>query len=228
MSTIGRTRGDHSDLVPLCAAGPSSEGGRGRGANRLCGVQERDGDHFARSSTLRFLADGLAAPNNAALGPPVAPYRDETGQPSRRRQNARRTGMGGGRAGHHVQAARDRRGAGPRQHAGPARSGRRVSTAYACRRRGAAPAGRRAVVDDRKLFPGDYMMAEPGTRRRRLERDRLHLRPHHQHQRHPSLKVQAHRVIRLGFQAHTGRSPLFLRARLLRPIQELAVDVWWV
>ena len=44
-------------------------------------------------------------------------------------------------------------------------------------------------IDGRKLVPGDYNYGAPGARRRaRLERDRLHLRSRHQHQRYPSLK----------------------------------------
>ena len=44
-------------------------------------------------------------------------------------------------------------------------------------------------IDERKLFPGDYNYGAPGSgRRARLERDRLHLRPRHQHQGYPSLK----------------------------------------
>ena len=44
------------------------------------------------------------------------------------------------------------------------------------------------IVDDKKLYPGDYLRSEPGTvRSSGLERDRLHLRSPHVDQRHASL-----------------------------------------
>ena len=48
-------------------------------------------------------------------------------------------------------------------------------------------------IDERKLFPGDYNRAEPGSvRRSRMERDRLRLRAGHEHPGHPHVSELPH------------------------------------
>ena len=67
-----------------------------------------------------------------------------------------------------------------------------LSAAYPCRGRRTAPA-RRRTLDRRAQALSRRLQLWRARRRRRacLERDRLHLRPHHQHQGYAALKVRA-------------------------------------
>ena len=98
-----------------------------------------------------------------------------------------RTGMGGGCAGNLLQADGDRYGEASREHAGATLAGRRVSPSHPCRAGGVVPPRRRAVdrrpqALPRRLQPGRGWLRRQAS----VERDRLHLRSHHQYSRHSS------------------------------------------
>src|SRR5215471_904494 len=101
-----------------------------------------------------------------------------------------RAEMGTGRARDRMQAARDRHGTAPGQHAGAARAECELPGAYPCGRRGAASPRRRAVDRRAHALPWRLQLrcAWRG-RRARLERDGLHLSSCHQHQRRSALTM---------------------------------------
>src|SRR3954462_9749252 len=105
-----------------------------------------------------------------------------------------RTGVERSGAGYLVQIARDGCGRAYGRHARSAGARRPLSRTRACGRRRAAPARRRAVDRRAQALSGRIPARRARYRRpARLERDRLHLRSHHERQRHARLTTAAHR-----------------------------------
>src|SRR3954464_6409943 len=105
-----------------------------------------------------------------------------------------RTGLATSGAGHLVPIARDGCGRAYGRHARSAGARWPLSRARACGRRRAAPARRRAADRRAQALSGRIPARRARYRRpARLERDRLHLRSHHERQRHARLTSAAHR-----------------------------------
>jgi len=178
--------------VPVRPGGPSFKRSSRRDGSylRVCGMPAGDGDASADHRRLRRVANRCVAPICVSVGSPCAANRsgDGPGAGGAIARTMGGTGMGRSSARYLLQTARDGHGERPRQHAGSARAGSRLSGSPPCRSRGVASASRRA--DGRRQETLSRGLHSGGGGQRRfscLERDRLYVRSPHLHQRRHSL-----------------------------------------
>ena len=139
------------------------------------------------ADTFVFWPTDVLRPSASLARAPRAPDRGGDRREPRRAAatSMGRTGVGGGCAGNLLQADGDRYGEASCEHARATLAGRRVSASHACRPGGiVAPrwrtVDRRPQALPRRLQPGRGWFRRQAS----MERDRLHLRAHHQYSGH--------------------------------------------